>query len=170
MSDGERRDGVPADGTVVVVGASLAGLRAAQGLREGGFTGRLVLVGDERHLPYDRPPLSKQVLAGTWPPERTELVGAQTLADLEVEVRLGCRARSLDAEVLRVELDDGTELSAKGNVVDHEFEIERDGEKVAEISKRWFRVRDTYGVEVADGQDDPLILAVTVCIDEIANR
>jgi uncharacterized protein YxjI len=69
-----------------------------------------------------------------------------------------------------VELDDGTELSAKGNVVDHEFEIERDGAKVAEISKRWFRVRDTYGIEVAPGQDDPLILAVTVCIDEMANR
>ena len=69
-----------------------------------------------------------------------------------------------------VELDDGTELSAKGNVVDHECEIERDGETVAEISKRWFRVRDTYGIEVAPGQDDPLILAVTVCIDEMANR
>jgi uncharacterized protein YxjI len=69
-----------------------------------------------------------------------------------------------------IELGDGTELSAKGNVVDHEFEIERDGETVAEISKRWFRVRDTYGVEVAPGQDDPLILAVTVCIDEMANR
>jgi uncharacterized protein YxjI len=69
-----------------------------------------------------------------------------------------------------VELDDGTELSAKGNVVDHEFEIERGGEKVAEISKRWFRVRDTYGIEVAAGQDEPLILAVTVCIDEMANR
>jgi uncharacterized protein YxjI len=69
-----------------------------------------------------------------------------------------------------IELGDGTELSAKGNVVDHEFEIERDGETVAEISKRWFRVRDTYGVEVAHGQDDPLILAVTVCIDEMADR
>ncbi len=69
-----------------------------------------------------------------------------------------------------VELDDGTELSAKGNVVDHEFEIERDGETVAEISKRWFRARDTYGIEVAPGQDEPLMLAVTVCIDEMANR
>jgi uncharacterized protein YxjI len=69
-----------------------------------------------------------------------------------------------------VELADGTELSAKGNVVDHEFEIERDGDKVAEISKRWFRLRDTYGIEIAPGQDDPLILAVTVCIDEMADR
>ena len=69
-----------------------------------------------------------------------------------------------------IELADGGELSAKGNVVDHEFEIERDGDKVAEVSKRWFRVRDTYGVEVAPGQDDALLLAVTVCIDEMAGR
>lgn len=69
-----------------------------------------------------------------------------------------------------VELEGGGELSAKGNVVDHEFEIERDGDKVAEISKRWFRVRDTYGIEVAPGQNDALILALTVCIDEMARR
>jgi uncharacterized protein YxjI len=69
-----------------------------------------------------------------------------------------------------IEVEDGADLSAKGNVVDHEFEIERDGEKVAEISKRWFRVRDTYGIEVAPGEDDALILAVTVCIDEMAGH
>jgi uncharacterized protein YxjI len=69
-----------------------------------------------------------------------------------------------------IELADGGELSAKGNIVDHEFEIERDGEKVAEISKRWFRVRDTYGIEVAPGQDDALILAATACIDEMASQ
>jgi uncharacterized protein YxjI len=69
-----------------------------------------------------------------------------------------------------IELEDGPELSAKGNIVDHEFEIERDGDKIAEISKRWFRVRETYGVEVAPGEDDALLLAVTVCIDEMAGR
>ena len=69
-----------------------------------------------------------------------------------------------------VQLEAGGELSAKGNVVDHEFEIERDGEKIAEISKRWFRVRDTYGIEIAPAQDDALILALTVCIDEMAGR
>ncbi|MEU9384620.1 FAD-dependent oxidoreductase, partial [Streptomyces sp. NPDC048279] len=52
------------DGRVVVVGASLAGLRAAEGLRDQGFTGSLTVVGDEPHPPYDRPPLSKQVLLG----------------------------------------------------------------------------------------------------------
>jgi uncharacterized protein YxjI len=69
-----------------------------------------------------------------------------------------------------IELADGGELSAKGNVVDHEYEIERDGQKVAEISKRWFRVRDTYGIEVAPGENDGLILAAAVCIDEMAGR
>ena len=69
-----------------------------------------------------------------------------------------------------IEVEGGGELSAKGNIVDHEFEIERDGDKVAEISKRWFRVRDTYGIEIAAGENDALILAATVCIDEMAHR
>jgi uncharacterized protein YxjI len=69
-----------------------------------------------------------------------------------------------------IELANGDELSAKGNIVDHEYEIERKGHKVAEISKRWFRVRDTYGIEVEPGEDDALILAATVCIDEMARR
>jgi uncharacterized protein YxjI len=67
-----------------------------------------------------------------------------------------------------IELGDGRELSAKGNIVDHEYEIERDGRKVAEISRRWFRVRDTYGIEVAPGEDDALVLAAAICIDEMA--
>jgi len=61
-----------------------------------------------------------------------------------------------------VELGDGAELSAKGNIVDHEYEIEHDGEKVAAVSKRWFRVRDTYGIEIAR--------AATVCIDQMSSR
>lgn len=105
------------DGTAVVVGGSLAGLRAVQGLRDGGFTGRLVLVGDELHYPYDRPPLSKQVLAGTWPPERAVLADHHALHGLGVEVHVGRRAVSLDAEARRVELDDGTVVDADGVVV-----------------------------------------------------
>jgi uncharacterized protein YxjI len=69
-----------------------------------------------------------------------------------------------------IELEAGDDLSAKGNIVDHEYEIERDGHKVAEISKRWFRVRETYGIEIAPGENDALILAATVCIDEMAGR
>jgi len=108
---------LPTDGTAVVVGASLAGLRAVQGLREGGFTGRLVIVGDEMHYPYDRPPLSKQVLAGTWPPERAVLADYHALHELGVEVHVGRRAVSLDAGARRVELDDGTSVEADGVVV-----------------------------------------------------
>jgi uncharacterized protein YxjI len=67
-------------------------------------------------------------------------------------------------------LKDGGDLSAKGNIVDHEYEIERAGNKVAEISKRWFRIRDTYGIEVAPGEDDALIIAAAVCIDEMAGH
>ena len=66
-----------------------------------------------------------------------------------------------------IEVDGGEDLKAHGNIVDHEYEIERDGHKVAEVSKRWFRIRDTYGIEVAEGQDDALILAITVCIDQM---
>jgi uncharacterized protein YxjI len=69
-----------------------------------------------------------------------------------------------------IDIKDGGDLSAKGNIVDHEYEIERDGEKIAEISKRWFRIRDTYGIEVAPGENDALIVAVAVCIDEMAGR
>ena len=69
-----------------------------------------------------------------------------------------------------IDVKDGGELSAKGNIVDHEYEIERDGHTVAQISKRWFRVRDTYGIEIAPGENDALILAATVCIDEMAGR
>jgi uncharacterized protein YxjI len=67
-----------------------------------------------------------------------------------------------------IDVDGGDDLKAHGNIVDHEYEIERDGEKIAEVSKKWFRVRDTYGVQIATGQDVPLILAVTVCVDQMA--
>src|SRR5881394_1242936 len=70
-------------------------------------------------------------------------------------------------ERFSIEVADGEDMEAKGNIVDHEYKIERGGEKVAEVSKRWFRIRDTYGIEIAPGQDDPLILAVTVCIDQM---
>lgn len=72
-------------------------------------------------------------------------------------------------ERFSIEVEGGEEMEAKGNVVDHEYKVERDGEKVAEVSKRWFRVRDTYGIEVAPGQDDALILAVAVCVDQMSH-
>ncbi len=66
-----------------------------------------------------------------------------------------------------IDVEGGDGLEAKGNIVDHEYKIERDGDTVAEVSKRWFRVRDTYGIEIEEEQNDALIVAVAVCIDQM---
>ena len=70
-------------------------------------------------------------------------------------------------ERFSIEVEDSEDMEAKGNIVDHEYTIKRDGTKVAEVSKRWFRVRDTYGIEIAEGQNEALIVAVAVCIDQM---
>lgn len=69
----------------------------------------------------------------------------------------------------KVDLEDGSEMEAHGNILDHEYNIESGREKVAEVSKKWFRIRDTYGVEVSPGQDAALVLAITVAIDQMAH-
>ncbi len=102
--------------SVVVVGASLAGLHAARALRRGGFDGDLTLVGAEPHRPYDRPPLSKQVLAGDWDPERTSLASAAD-DDLDLTWCLGQAAAGLDVASRRVALADGDSLSYDGLVI-----------------------------------------------------
>jgi uncharacterized protein YxjI len=66
-----------------------------------------------------------------------------------------------------VKIKDGPDLEVQGNILDHEFSIGEGRDKVAEVSKKWFRLRDTYGVSIDPGQDDILILAITVCIDEM---
>jgi len=104
-------------GTIVVVGGSLAGLRAVETLRRLGFEGRIHLVGAERHLPYDRPPLSKQVLAGTWEPDRVWLKEEHALAGLEVETHLGRTATDLDLDERVVLLHGGTRLGFDGLLV-----------------------------------------------------
>ena len=96
---------------VVVIGASLAGLRAAETLRSAGFDGQVVVVGAEPHRPYDRPPLSKKLLAGEWEPERIHLRRPDVFDDLDVEWRLGVAASRLDLEGRRVELSDGDALA-----------------------------------------------------------
>ncbi|MBJ7004778.1 NAD(P)/FAD-dependent oxidoreductase [Streptomyces griseofuscus] len=95
------------DGRIVVVGASLAGLRAAEALREQGFIGSLTVVGDEPHPPYDRPPLSKQVLLGVAPADST---GLPMRRDPEADWMLGVRATGLDTLGQRVLLDNGESL------------------------------------------------------------
>jgi uncharacterized protein YxjI len=66
-----------------------------------------------------------------------------------------------------IDLADGSQLEAVGNLVDHEFDILAPGQPIAHISRAWFRIRDTYGVDIAPGQNDALILAIAVCLDRI---
>ena len=68
-----------------------------------------------------------------------------------------------------VEVDGGDDIKVHGNIVDHEYEMERDGDKIAEVSKKWFRVRDTYGVDVFDESETVLILAITVAVDALTH-
>ncbi len=94
---------------------------------------------------------------------------------MEVEDASGKRAAMVKKAIISpvrdrftVKIKDGPDLEVKGNILDHQYTIGEGRDKVAEVSKKWFRVRDTYGVEVDSGQDDLLILAVTVCIDQMA--
>lgn len=103
--------------TVAVVGSSLAGWSAASALRGGGFDGRLILIGDEAHQPYDRPPLSKAYLAGDLDAGDLALTTADTLADTAPEWLLGRRAVSLDAAARQLSLDDGTQVHADAIVI-----------------------------------------------------
>jgi len=98
---------MPDIGRVVVVGASAAGLTTAETLRREGFAGLITLVGDELHLPYDRPPLSKQVLLGTWEPERTSFRDDATYQRLDIGLRLGATATAVDQNARTVALSTG---------------------------------------------------------------
>jgi uncharacterized protein YxjI len=73
-------------------------------------------------------------------------------------------------ERFTVKVKDGPDMEVQGNILDHEYTIGVGRDKVAETSKKWFRLRDSYGVEIAPGQDDIIILAVTVVIDELAHK
>lgn len=99
---------------VVIVGGGLAGHRAAEALRKAGHTGEVVLVGDEVHRPYDRPPLSKQVLAGAMTPEETHYAVAD---DLDVSWSLGRPAVALDTERQVVTVEGGEEVAYDGLII-----------------------------------------------------
>jgi NADPH-dependent 2,4-dienoyl-CoA reductase/sulfur reductase-like enzyme len=102
---------------VVVVGASAAGITAADTLRREGYHGELAIIGDEPHPPYDRPPLSKQVLAGTWEPERVVLRTPAQLAALDAELMLGRTATGLDRAGHAVLLDGGERVPFDGLII-----------------------------------------------------
>ena len=101
--------------TIVVVGASLAGVRLVQALRREGFGGRIVLVGAETHWPpFDRPPLSKQVLTGDWDPDKARL---RVPDPFDAELVLGRRAVALDLVASTLTLDDGSAVAFDGLVI-----------------------------------------------------
>src|SRR5690349_24794861 len=96
---------------VAVVGTSLAGLRAIETLRREGYDGTIVAIGAETHLPYDRPPLSKELLAGTAEPDDI-MLRKQGVDDLDVDWRLGTPATALDAATRTLTLADGSQVEA----------------------------------------------------------
>jgi len=129
-------------GTIVVVGASLAGLRGIEALRREGHGGPIVAVGAEPHRPYDRPPLSKQFLKGAWPEEKLSL-RRQGFDDLGVDWRLGRRAVRLDGAGRRVYLDDGGHLDFDGLLI-----------ATGSRARRLPFARDLAGVHVLRSLDD----------------
>jgi NADPH-dependent 2,4-dienoyl-CoA reductase/sulfur reductase-like enzyme len=96
---------------IVIVGASAAGSTTAQTLRREGFAGALTVIGDEPHLPYDRPPLSKQVLLGTWPADRTSFGASTAYQEQGIQLRLGTKAERLDLDQRAVVLATGERVS-----------------------------------------------------------
>jgi NADPH-dependent 2,4-dienoyl-CoA reductase/sulfur reductase-like enzyme len=102
---------------IVVVGAGLSGVRAAESLREQGFGGEVVVIGDEDHLPYNRPPLSKQLLAGTWETDKLALRSQDEWSALDVDLRLGVRATGLDLKRRSLQLSDGSTLDFDGLII-----------------------------------------------------
>jgi NADPH-dependent 2,4-dienoyl-CoA reductase/sulfur reductase-like enzyme len=104
-------------GRVVVVGASLAGLRAAETLRQHDVAREVVVVGDEAHRPYDRPPLSKKLLSGEWEPDRIQLRQPDVFDDLDVEWRLGMAATALDTKNRTITLADDSRLDFDAAVI-----------------------------------------------------
>jgi NADPH-dependent 2,4-dienoyl-CoA reductase/sulfur reductase-like enzyme len=103
--------------TVVIVGASLAGLRAAETLRSEGFDGSVVVVGAETHLPYDRPPLSKKLLSGEWEADRIMLRKPDAYDDLHLDFRLGRRATAVNLHDRFLTLDDESTIAFDGLVI-----------------------------------------------------
>jgi 3-phenylpropionate/trans-cinnamate dioxygenase ferredoxin reductase subunit len=109
--------GLPVDGSVVVVGAGLGGLRCAEALRNEGFAGSITLVGDEAHLPYDRPPLTKQVLTGAWEVDRIALTTTEKLDANGITLLANGRAVALDVGDRTVALETGSHLQADAIVL-----------------------------------------------------
>ena len=103
--------------SVLVVGAAASGLATVEALRRKGYAGAITVLGEEPHPPYDRPPLSKQVLAGAWEPSRAALRAPEVLAGLDAEFVYGDAATALDPATRTVQTESGRELSADAIVI-----------------------------------------------------
>ncbi|MGC4943622.1 NAD(P)/FAD-dependent oxidoreductase [Kribbella sp. DT2] len=138
---------------VVVVGASAAGLAAAEGLRSKGYDGRLTLIGEERRPPYDRPPLSKQVLSGAWEPERVVLRDEAAISRLDADLRLGQTAVGLDTARRTVRLASSEATTKEGD------QLEFDGLVIATgVRPRRLPGSDLAGVHTVRTLDDAVAL------------
>ncbi len=137
--------------TVVVVGASLAGLRAVEALRRRGYEGRIVAIGAEPQRPYDRPPLSKEVLTGKWDEattlRQTALRKPESWDDLATDWRLGVRATALDVGARELHLDSGESLAWDGLVI-----------ATGAAPRRIPGTPDLAGIHVLRGLDDALAI------------
>ncbi|MER5795559.1 FAD/NAD(P)-binding oxidoreductase [Streptomyces sp. NPDC001980] len=131
---------------IVVVGASAAGLTAAETLRRRGWDGHLTLIGEEPRPPYDRPPLSKQILTGAWEPARATLRSLPDLNRLRADLRLGQRATALDVPGHRVHLDGGESVGFDGLVI------------ATGVAPRRLPDSDLAGVHVLRTLDDAIAL------------
>ncbi len=131
---------------IVVVGASAAGLTTARTLRTRGYEGALTLIGDEPHTPYDRPPLSKQILAGSWEPDRLALCGEADLDKLGADLLFGRAATGLDVAGRQVLLADGERIGFDDLVI------------ATGVTPRRLPGADLAGVHVLRTLDDALAL------------
>jgi NADPH-dependent 2,4-dienoyl-CoA reductase/sulfur reductase-like enzyme len=131
---------------IIIVGASAAGLNAAETLRRRGWDGHLTVIGEESRPPYDRPPLSKQILTGAWGPERATLRSLPDLARQRADLRLGQRAVALDVPGRRVRLDNGESIDFDALVI------------ATSVAPRRLRDSDLAGVHVPRTLDDAIAL------------
>lgn len=131
---------------IVVVGASAAGLTTAETLRRRGWNGELILIGDESRPPYDRPPLSKQILTGAWEPDRATLRTLRDLDRLKADLRLGQRAEALDVPGRQVRLGGGERIGFDALVI------------ATGVAPRRLPDSDLAGVHVLRTLDDALAL------------